>query len=706
MALITKIQQHSGIAVTVIVIAIALFIVGGDLLSSNSLLRGSGGTSIGQIAGTDIDAKKYQAELDQLEYEYQLANNKQPGEQERQGIRDQAWTTLLNKYGFGPEYDKIGLQVTADELVDMVQGENIHPGLKQAFTDPATGQVDRDKIREYLKQINSLKEKNEQAAQQYAIWMNFERKLPEDRKRTKYEALLTKSIYVTSAEAEREYTAQTAKVSAKYVFVPYFSIADSTIKPTEEQLSAYLADHKDKYKAQDSRTIDYVQFMLTPDREDSAAFNTEVAGLRSEFANAPDDTAYAASKSDSPEKLKSIPANELPAQIAGLKLQKDSVYGPFTLGDNVTLYKVRDIKNEGDYSAKASHILIKWNSTADTSKAFAKAKAQGVLSKIKGGASFEEMARIYGTDGTSTQGGDLGWFSAGRMVKPFQDAVFAASGRGLLPTLTETEFGYHIIKVTEPKTNLKYQVVTLARKLEASSRTRELVYNKARVFMTEATDTAAFYAAIKKANLTKQSAVNLQKNAQYVNDIADARSIVRWAFLEGKVGELAKSPFDFKDRYVVVALTRQSEEGKPTVAEFRDQLAAEVRKQVKAEQIIAKINGAKTLEEMKAKYGDAAILNSAPDITLASTSMPDVGYDPIAVGRLFGLKQGASTAPFAAETGVVALMSEKSTPAPKIADYTSYKTSIQQRRAGPVTYYLTEAVKELKGVKDDRIQIQ
>ena len=174
----------------------------------------------------------------------------------------------------------------------------------------------------------------------------------------------------------------------------------------------------------------------------------------------------------------------------------------------------------------------------------------------------------------------------------------------------------------------------------------------------------------------------------------------------GKVGELAKSPFDFKDRYVVVALTRQSEEGKPTVAEFRDQLAAEVRKQVKAEQIIAKINGAKTLEEMKAKYGDAAILNSAPDITLASTSMPDVGYDPIAVGRLFGLKQGATTAPFAAETGVVALMSEKSTPAPKIADYTSYKTSIQQRRAGPVTYYLTEAVKELKGVKDDRIQIQ
>jgi peptidyl-prolyl cis-trans isomerase D len=706
MALITKIQQNSGIAVTVIVISIALFIVGGDLLSTNSILRGDTSTKVGVVAGKEIDAKKYQLEVDQLEYEFQLAQNKNATEQDRQGFRDQAWAQLINKFGFGPEYDKIGLKVTEDELVDMVQGENIHPGLKQAFTDPNTQQVDRDKIRQYLKDINNLKEKNEQAAKQYAIWINFERKLPDDRKRSKYEALLTKTVYITSAEAAREYESQTAKVSAKYLFIPYSSIVDSTIKPTDDQLSAYMKEHPQKFKGKDARGIDYVQFMLTPDHDDTVKFREEVASLRGEFATAVDDTLFAASKSDNPEKVKLYPVNELPAEIAGLKLQKDSIYGPFSQGENITLFKIKDIKNEGDFSAKASHILFKWSSEADTAKAAAKKKANAILAQLKSGANFELMARLHSTDGSAQQGGDLGWFSTGRMVAPFQDAVFSASQKGLIAKLVETQFGYHIIKVTETKTNLKYQVVPLSRKLEASGKTRDRIYDKARAFMIEATNQKTFDTAVSKNKLVKQSANSLDKAGQYVNDIAEARTIVRWAFNDAKVGEMVKAPFEFKDRIVVAILTKATQEGEPTIDEYKDQLTLDVRKKIKAEQILAKITGAKTLEEMKAKYGDAAIVNSAPDITLGSSSMPDVGYDAVATGKLFGLQIGKIAGPFEGESGVVALMAEKQTAAPKIADYTSYKTSLSQKRQGPITYFMAEAIKELLNVKDNRIVVQ
>lgn len=706
MALITKIQQRSGLAVTIIIVALVLFIVGGDLLSNNSILLGSRKTNVGSIDGSGITAEEYQREVDILEYEYQVAQNKTPNEQERQGFREQAWTILINKKGYEKEYEKLGIKVSEDELTDMVQGENIHPGLKQAFTDPATGQVDKKRIQEYLVNINQYKDKNQDAARQYAIWINFERKLPDDRKRTKYEALLSKTVYVTAAEAEREYTAQTAKASARYFYVPFYAIADSAVKPSEEQLQAYLSDNKAKYRGTDSRGVEYVQFLFTPTGRDSAKFNQEVASLRADFAKAEDDTAFAASVSDEPEGFKSVGVNDLPAELSSIRLQKDSIYGPFTQGGKVTLYKVRDIKNEGDFSARASHILIKWNTTDDTSKAAAKAKANSILNQIKGGASFEEMARIHGTDGTSAQGGDLGWFSTGRMVPEFEKAVFAASSKGLLPGLTETQFGYHLIKVTETKTNLKYQVVTLNRKLSAGKETRQEIENKVREFISLATDTASFNKAVKQMGLTKLNALGLTKNASYLNDIADARGVIRWAFKEGKVGEVAKIPYTFPDRVVVPALVKASDKNNVKVDDFREAIALEVRKKLKAEQILAKVNGATKLDDMKAKYGDQAILNVAPDVTLQGTSMPDVGYDPVAVGRLFGLKKGAATKPFAGENGVVALECTDMVAAPKIADYTTYKNNLVQRRQGPVSYYLAEAVKELKKVEDDRIEIE
>jgi len=79
-------------------------------------------------------------------------------------------------------------------------------------------------------------------------------------------------------------------------------------------------------------------------------------------------------------------------------------------------------------------------------------QAENVLDQIKKGASFEEMAATYGTDATKDVGGDLGWFGKGEMVPQFEDAVFAMKKGQLSDQLVETEFGYHIIKVTDTKT--------------------------------------------------------------------------------------------------------------------------------------------------------------------------------------------------------------------------------------------------------------
>lgn len=85
---------------------------------------------------------------------------------------------------------------------------------------------------------------------------------------------------------------------------------------------------------------------------------------------------------------------------------------------------------------RASHILV-----SD------QAKATSLKKEIEGGASFEDMAREHSTCPSKEQGGDLGWFGKGQMVKPFEDAAFSTP-QGKISAPVKTQFGYHLIKVT------------------------------------------------------------------------------------------------------------------------------------------------------------------------------------------------------------------------------------------------------------------
>lgn len=85
-------------------------------------------------------------------------------------------------------------------------------------------------------------------------------------------------------------------------------------------------------------------------------------------------------------------------------------------------------------------------------RAVIEAKAQSVLDQIKAGADFATMAKKYGQDGTAASGGDLGWFGRGDMVPEFENAVFALKKGELSPTLVQSQFGYHIVKLNNTKT--------------------------------------------------------------------------------------------------------------------------------------------------------------------------------------------------------------------------------------------------------------
>lgn len=699
MAIITKIRERAGLAVGIVAISLGLFVVGSDLLSSNSTFF-SGSQIVGEIDGEDISYDDLKNEIARLEYDYFVQQGKNPDEQAMQSIREQAWNQLIFNKIYRAEAENAGVVVGDGEKVDMVQGENVHSAIKTTFVNQETKEFDKNLV------INFLKNLDKAQPQQKAAWYNFEAKLPDDRLRSKYEALLTKTNYATTAEAKREYESVTAKASFDFVYVPFSTIPDSTIKVSDDELEDYLKRYQYKYKSQDTRTLDYVQFLIQPDKSDSLFFQEELAKLKDEFLAATDDTSYARSKSDGGEPYKSVGVGELPKDISANpdSLKKGQVYGPFLSGSTYTLYKLIDRVNEGGYFAKASHILFKANGPDDTAKANAKARAAAVLARIKKGESFEEMARQFGTDGTAQQGGDLGWFGENRMVKPFEQAVFNASAPGLLADLVETDFGYHIIKVTAAKTNLKYKVASIARNISAGDKTKESIYRQANEFKSKLTDAASMDTLARRSSgkVTKMTANMLQKASVYVNDIPDARGLVIWAFAEEtKTGDIRL--YEFNDRYVVAMKKSETSEGPARLEDVKEVLKAAVIKEKKASAILAKLKG-KTPKEMAAAYGAGAVNNTANDITLNSSNLGDFGYDPVAIGRAMGMKPKSVSGPFQGESGVGALMMTSFVPAPATKDYSSYKTQIEQKYANRGQYYITEALKEIRKVKDNRVK--
>lgn len=703
MALVNKIRERSGIAITIIAVALILFIVGGDLLGARGLF-GSKTQKVGEIAGNTILAQDFQKKLDQARVEYEAQSGQSANDQALAQLREKVWNDLLVDYAYEKEFDALGLTLSDAEKTDMFFGKYIDPSVRQSFTDPQTGIFDKNRVIQQRNQIMKLPA----GSIQQVGWQAFVRDIQRSHLMNRYVNLIRLSTYVTSAEAKRDYEAQTAKADVKYVYVPFYSIADSTVKVTDSELKDFLAAHKDEYKGANTRSLDYVAFGVAPSKADSTALKNTLTQVAKDLAKTPNDSSFARMNSDVPhplywslrdmdDQLKEAVKTFFPGQIAG----------PYRTDNTYTVYKYGGTKRDSLYTVKASHILIRAANQSDTAKASARLRAENILKQLKSGADFAAMAAQNGQDGTAQRGGDLGYFqNNGSMVKPFETAVFGFNGTGLLPNLVETDFGFHIIKVTEAKNNLLYRIVAVSKQLGPSQATRDEVYRKADAFAAANKSLAEIEAAVKKdKSIVLLKANRIPEGSTNLNMMQNAGTVVRWAFDDKTdVGDVSQV-FEVNDAYIVAALTGKTSEEDVKVDDFRDELTARVRNDLKADQILKKLGGLanlSSLEQVAQKYGAGALVETVNDISMANGLLTSAGADPTALGKAFGLKPGQKSAPFKGEGGVFILQTLKKADAPAIADYTQYKTAAQLSELQRSGYFANEAIRENAKVKDYR----
>jgi peptidyl-prolyl cis-trans isomerase D len=473
---------------------------------------------------------------------------------------------------------------------------------------------------------------------------------------------------------------------------------------SDKDLETYLKNHQAEYKVEQSRDFDYISIPVIPSSDDTTFFIDEVEGLVKDFKQSSEDSLFARINSDGARYYDKFTVDQLPAilQANFSNLSIGDVHGPYFVDGKIVLYKVSEIGEDTVYTARASHILIKWKDDSPKAKNEARTKAQSLLNQLNAGADFAALARQNSEDGTAQNGGDLGWFTEGRMVKPFEKAVFGAKRKGLVKHIVESQFGYHIIDVTNLKTNTYVKLATIERDITPSDETRNKAFRRADYFASTSKNYNDFIANAKRDSLKILKAAGVGSNDRRFNDVENARPVIQWAYNDAEIGVVSPVK-ELDDQYIVAVLTKITEEGPAELEDVRDQVLVKVKNEKKGDIIIAKLQDATgTLNEMVTVFGSDAGVYSSNSLKLSTNSLPVIGTAPLAIGTVFSLKDGEKSGPVREELGIVLIELKALTKAPEIADYHASKTKLEQQIATRMSYSISEAIKKNADIKDER----
>jgi peptidyl-prolyl cis-trans isomerase D len=583
----------------------------------------------------------------------------------------------------------------------------VDDNIKSSFVDSA-GNFDRKQLMNYINQFNMAAPSDPQALAGWQEakfrWTTFQGDLGAGRERLKYENLLIKTNYVTQAEAEREYHSQNDVAEVKYLYVPFYAIADAEVSVTDSELKNYYNRFKEKYKVTPTRSMNYVSFPVEASAADSAQLRSDLERIAAEFKTVADDSVFAATQTEGLNPYGKYSPSTLPAYFANRKelLTPGNIVGPVLEDGSYKVFKVVAAGKDTIGSARASHILIRWDSESEQDKKIAKEKARKILNEIKAGANFAAKAREFGTDGTASNGGDLGYFPTGQMVKPFETAVFSAKKTGVLNDVVETQFGYHIIDVTELADYTSYTIATVEFAITPSDDTQNAAYMKAQTFATDLSGVTEFNERAKKENLTVVESNDLGTGDRRITNLGEARQMVTWLFRDAKVGKVSEI-FDIDGTYVVSVMTSELEEGYKPLEKVKEEITPAVKNELKGKKILEKLKGNEgAFEELAKLFGADAVVSSSSDLKLNSNTLPSVGLDPVAVGKAFSLENGKRAAPFVGENGVLIIELQNKTIAPAAQDYSAFKNQLLQSINSRTSFGITEAIKKNANIEDKR----
>lgn len=641
----------------VVGIAIVAFIIG-DVFKRQSNIP-----DLAEIDGETVMNTTFENKVKQMEDRYKRQRGvDQLSNDESFQLREQVWNEMLEEKIFGKQYEKLGIKTLSEaEMNDMFVGEFIHPYLRQIFTDPNTGIYSTQAVAQTIRNLDQMKEEDK------LQWLDIEDYVRRSRIVEKYNTLLSRSFYFPKAMAAQMAEFAGNDVDARVVSLSAQTVKDEEVQVTDADLKKYYDEHKNMFKQDDARDIDYIQFPVIPTQRDMADIADSVGKVWTEFQTVEDAFigSFVNQVSDG-EWYDStyVKASSFAGKYVGLDslVERTAVGGfiePVLINQTWVMAKVLKTDVRPD-SLRASIIYI-LNKNAggeiNRSESEAKALADSVESLVKHGMPFEEAVEQFSDDPQKNETkGDINWVADGAMMGSLNEKILETPVDGVFSFERPDKVGYMVVKVTGKTTpNKKYRVALITRKIEASKGTYEAAYEKANKFLSSCTDHQKFIDLAKNENYMVQNADFTPSNVKSLQGISEAREIVRWAFNEDRrEGDVSETVYESDNNYIVASLKTIRKKGIATFEQVRQYMEPQVRNDKKIAKLAEKAE--KVIASTKDITSIATQLNATVDsvngVNFNGYSFGMYGPEMEAIGRTSTAKKAGLLKPIKGSYGV------------------------------------------------------
>ena len=271
MGVMNKLRENTGVILWILVISFGVIwtLQDSDVFSTVGQPTGN----IAVVNGADISYQEFQQSVEQQmqRVRQQMDGNVTPQMQDM--VREQTYTQLVNAQLIEQEMDRLDIQVTDAEVMDMVYGDNPHPVIRQQFSDDS-GQVDQQLIAN-LAQNPDMRES----------WLQMEQFLREERRQNKMNTLLQSTVHVSNRDVEDFHFRQNAQADVRYVALNYASVSSDEIDVSESDLRDYYDENREDFRRERTYEVQYATLPKEPTSEDSSAVMQDLENMRSDFAD-------------------------------------------------------------------------------------------------------------------------------------------------------------------------------------------------------------------------------------------------------------------------------------------------------------------------------------------------------------------------------------------------------------------------------------
>lgn len=653
-----KMRDVSPFLLTAIAVLFILFMVISDAnlpdIFRGGKTGGLGKEAIGSVNGEEIKYVDFEGRVKEAVEQQRSQAKGEDIDIDEAPIREQIWSQMVDEIILNQKAKELGITISKEEVLDVML-ENPPDYMKRPFSD-STGAFNKQAYLDLVTNPDKLAERinPESGVDPKKAVSDFKRdllKVEEYIRKSHLQEHLQTAVaasvtLIPPSAIERKYTVDNSSVSVDFISMGINSIKDEDVKIDDKDIEAYYEKNKQFYKQKPARKLKYTVFPIRPSDKDSARTKKKIETLANALNSAQSVQAKDSifeihipefgGKTSAFANLKDIDPERLGLLAS---LEEHATIGPITMRDGTYFFRLDGRRKDSNTVVRASHILINFNNNKDS----AKLEANKIYNLVKKGSDFGELATKYSQDkGSAQRGGDVDYFGKGRMVKPFEEAAFGASVGSIVGPI-ESQFGFHIIKVTDKKSEeIKYSEIKLS--ISISNSTKNSLFRDA-FSIKQLVENGKLFDSVVAQNkkIASETALFERKTP-----ILSSRALTNFAF-ENNVGTVS-DPMDIKNTGIVVAQISEARiAGIKTLKDMKDEIKGKLIRikkldlvKQKMDQLYAKVS---SLDSLKKAKGMDSTLDIKSAVVKDNGSVTGLGQEAALTSKIMMLSSGKISEP-------------------------------------------------------------